>query len=67
MLGARQEIPRSEEIEMTYTYKGGKEIYMKDRHLVEMEAYKGKKFGRHNMTWSKKRKRGLDGGKKNKH
>jgi len=39
---------------MVYTYKSGKEIYKKDRHLQELEgmpeAYVGQKFSKNFMS-----------------
>ena len=54
---------------MVYTYKSGKEIYKKDRHLQELEgmpeAYVGHKFSKNYLS-HKHKKRDSDGGK-NKH
>ena len=46
---------------MAYTYKSGKEIYKKDRHLQELEgmpeAYVGQKFSKNFMAHHRRKKR----------
>jgi hypothetical protein len=55
ILPAKAKVQMEVEV-MAYVYLAGKEIYTKDRHLVELEAYQGRKFSKHCMTHSKKRK-----------